>query len=1665
MTKKLCLASPRRFPCLLAIALFLALLLAACDEGETDLPVSPDVQKAAATAVAEKDVSELKRLAPTAAYEATQAASKRAQATPEPTKETSPAPILPTVGKPTTPQSVDEPTPPPGATPIPPSATTPETDRQALAALYQATGGDHWTNNDGWISEKPLKEWYGVNTGGNGRATSLSLTNNNLIGPLPPELGNLVNLQTLSLSNNPELTGGIPEPFGNLAKLKTLHLHDTGMSGEAPASLRDLSNLESLQLPAPLCLPKDLSRLVPNTIGAEIDGWGHLYCREWEALAALYEATDGDNWKNNDNWLSRQPFSTWHGATWRSRTLILSFNNLKGALPPELGKLARVTGLHLNDNGLTGQVPSELGNLVNLQTLSLSNNPELTGGIPEPFGNLAKLKTLHLHDTGMSGEAPASLGDLSNLESLQLPAPLCLPKDLSRLVPNTIGAEIDGWGHLYCREWEALAALYEATDGDNWKNNDNWLSSQSFSTWHGATWRSRSLNLSFNNLKGTLPPELGDLTRVTQLILNDNGLTGQVSSELGNLVNLQTLSLSNNPELTGGIPEPFGDLSALRTLHLHDTGMSGEVPGSLGDLSNLESLQLPAPLCLPKDLSRLVPNTIGAEIDGWGHLYCREWEALAALYEATDGDNWKNNDNWLSSQPFSTWHGTTWRSRSLNLSFNNLKGTLPPELGDLTRVTQLVLNDNGLTGQVPSELGNLVNLQTLSLSNNPGLTGCVPASFQSRLTSVSLDEAQSCTEGTSPARVGQPDTGTPTTTSGTDPATPGTPTTKPGTDPGQPGTPTTPVTDPVTPGTPTTQPETDRPALVALYHATGGEEHWNVKWPVDSDPGDAPISGWWGVATGGDGLVTELDLTGNKLTGPVPAVELARLSGLKKVSLGENGLTGPIPAALGDLSGLEWLGLSDNGLTGSIPRGLARLAGLRHLFLSDNKLTGIIPVELGGLSALQTLYITGNPMYRNAVGNIVGCIPEGLKDVQRGDLEQFRNELNLNYCTHSLAHSDRAALMALYNAAGGRNWKAKLNWGSDRPIGDWHGVTIDADSRVTGLDLRDNNLSGIISWELGSLANLEVLDLSRNNLKSGIPKELGGLANLEALDLSHNALTRGIPPELGDLLELRVLLLKGNGLTVTIPAELGNLAKLEALDLGSNSIKGEIPAELGNLAKLRSMALQRNGLSGNVPAGLGNLAALKVLDLSENSLNGPIPARLGRLVKLESLRLNNNELTGRVPQELGSLSSLRKLDLAWNELTQPIPGTLGNLVNLRTMDLSGNDLTGSIPGGFGRLQNLEELYLVSNNLSEEIPVTLGNLRKLQFLGLSGNKLTGEIPSSLGQLANLEGLYLPVNKLTGEIPSSLGGLDKLVRLDLNHNNLSGDIPLGLARLTDLRILRIQANSPGFGNEACIPASLGPQLAHRGYAKSDLGGVPFCALPSPPEKPEEDPDDGSPSAETDRAALIAFYHATGGPTNWKVKWPVESDAPIAAWHGVVVDENGRVIQLFLYDNGLTGNLSEKLGNLDKLQLLELGDNNLTVVNYQQLVDFLLNVQSASWNVTGNNLVAAIIPRTSVNYLEVVTDQLDTVSEVLKANNPGGRGWRVAKGLSKASYLSDFTMHLEIINIAMNVEVGQHESNIRFALDALGATDLDVTDVCFSCSPAANCLTDPSKQVWEC
>ena len=90
-------------------------------------------------------------------------------------------------------------------------------------ALYDATNGNNWTNSTNWGTDEPFGHWHGVRTDGVGRVVTLDLNSNNLTGPIPPELGTLINLEELKLDNN-DLTGPIPSELSSLTNLKLLHL-------------------------------------------------------------------------------------------------------------------------------------------------------------------------------------------------------------------------------------------------------------------------------------------------------------------------------------------------------------------------------------------------------------------------------------------------------------------------------------------------------------------------------------------------------------------------------------------------------------------------------------------------------------------------------------------------------------------------------------------------------------------------------------------------------------------------------------------------------------------------------------------------------------------------------------------------------------------------------------------------------------------------------------------------------------------------------------------------------------------------------------------------------------------------------------------------------------------------------------------------------------------------------------------------------------------------------------------------------------------------------------------------------------------------------------------------------------------------------------------------
>ncbi len=168
----------------------------------------------------------------------------------------------------------------------------------------------------------------------------------------------------------------------------------------------------------------------------------------------------------------------------------------------------------------------------------------------------------------------------------------------------------------------ALEALYRATGGDGWADNTNWLSDRPLGDWFGVEadedgrvtglrlggWDETARDFIGNGLTGTLPLELGTLSRLRSLeIGGSRGLTGPIPGESGNLADLESLSLQANG-LTGPIPAELGHLVNLEGLSLSLNTLSGRVPPELGDLVNLTGLDLRYTMLsgpLPERLTRL----------------------------------------------------------------------------------------------------------------------------------------------------------------------------------------------------------------------------------------------------------------------------------------------------------------------------------------------------------------------------------------------------------------------------------------------------------------------------------------------------------------------------------------------------------------------------------------------------------------------------------------------------------------------------------------------------------------------------------------------------------------------------------------------------------------------------------------------------------------------------------------------------------------------------------------------------------------------------------------------------------------------------------------------------------------------------------------------------
>ena len=415
--------------------------------------------------------------------------------------------------------------------------TVPQSERDALIAFYNATGGDNWTNNTNWNTSEPVSTWYGVTTqniNGTFHVTELNPNVNNLNGTFPSEITALTELRQLWIQNN-YLTGEIPSNIGDLTNLTQFVLNNNfGMTGSIPESFNNCTNLELLmlqnhQFEGPLPDFTGLANLSSLWIGFNNFEFG-----DFENEFPTYQANMGTNF------------------TYSNQGLVDTASN-------QIAAIGNIITLTSNTSGSQNNYQwYKDGNVLSGET---NANLEITINSINDYGDYHYLVTSNI---------------VTNLT---------LESEIFTISPEPSSSP----------DYDALVALYNSTNGNNWTTNTNWLdNNQPLDNWHGITIENNRvtyISLGNNNLTGTLPSEIGDFSELTVLSLWSNQLEGEIPSEIGNLSNLIELDLSPNT-FSGEIPQEICNLTNLEILWLNQNGLSGNIPLCFQNLTSLRELHL-----------------------------------------------------------------------------------------------------------------------------------------------------------------------------------------------------------------------------------------------------------------------------------------------------------------------------------------------------------------------------------------------------------------------------------------------------------------------------------------------------------------------------------------------------------------------------------------------------------------------------------------------------------------------------------------------------------------------------------------------------------------------------------------------------------------------------------------------------------------------------------------------------------------------------------------------------------------------------------------------------------------------------------------------------------------------------------------------------------------
>ncbi|KAJ4822275.1 hypothetical protein Tsubulata_006382 [Turnera subulata] len=612
---------------------------------------------------------------------------------------------------------------------------------------------------------------------------------------------------------------------------------------------------------------------------------------------------------------------------------------------------------------------------------------------------------------------------------------------------------------------------------------------------------------------------------------------------------------------------------------------------------------------------------------------------------------------------------------------------------------------------------------------------------------------------------------------------------------------------------------------------------------------------------------------------------LVSLQNLEYLNLSYSSFEGKVPQGLGNLSNLQYLNLDWNSLTADDINFVSGLSSLKHLGLSGvdlgkaknwlhsiNMLPSLIELHLMDCSLpsiplFPNINLTSLAVLNLGNNNFNSTIPRWLFNISNiRDLNLGNNDLqgcltpemgnlslliSANLFSNYLECEIPATLGKLCNI---RELYLSFNQFSGDVSGVIHSLSAGcAKHSVQLLDLRDNELSGMIPAALGNLLHLESLRIGPSDVRGPIPATIGRLLYLKALDLRYNKLNGSIPESLWGLSKLEVLDLSGNLLDGTVSEHhLLKLTSLTYLYMSDNLLAFDVTSSWIPPPQLRRIGLSSCKVGPRFPGWLQSLWNISVLEMSNASISDTVPDWFDTISSnFFLLDLSYNQIQKSLPKIRKSSTATRRiiylhsnmfegplipfppdvaeLDISNNLLLGNIPPEIGNLMTeVEIFSLSNNYLNGAIPNSFCNMRQLRALLLSQNQFSGRLPQCWRKLQKLEVLDFSGNLLSGHIPPSLGSPRQLQSLHLENNSFGGQIPISLRNLGFLETLDLSQNNFSGTIPPWIGEeLSNLKALSLHSNK-FHGN---IPEQLCylSDLSILNLANNNLtGNIPSCFI---------------------------------------------------------------------------------------------------------------------------------------------------------------------------------------------------------------------------------------------